>query len=458
MRNNTFAWKTKDNKNFSFSTDNKYFAYYPYKSDAQKVDPSALDASTFFASKISSLSPASDQSTQNTLLDQDFQVAKGVVASDASTLTFLMEHAMGLAEITLGAKTFDNNYYLSNYTSYTWKNGTTTFHAYAGISGYSFYKVADYRYVALVKPDITTDFSCGSTTDADSWTGNVSVKPAANNVDRVTVTSKRTSWPDISYTMEVGDIYYSDGAMTHQSEDLASGKTPIGIVGYTGNNYWTETQLKSSNQGGHALVMCLKTIGSTETTGMGDCFVWYSSKTSADRTKINSKALLIGSCNQPYGSGVTETNALISKWSTAAEAAYQAKNYTTLPASSSKCSGWFLPTAGQYYAVMSTLGATFSDDWTGIYGDDASGSSLGFFNNMTTVTSNINNKLKKVGDNNYTEFFCATNTWTWTSSEFSDINAVILDSGCDDKKGPGSVRFYGFEKTACYRVRPFLAF
>lgn len=458
MRNNTFAWKTKDNKNFSFSTDNKYFAYYPYKSDAQKVDPSALDASTFFASKISSLSPASDQSTQNTLLAQDFQVAKGVVASDASTLTFQMEHAMGLAEITLGAKTFDNNYYLSNYTSYTWKNGTTTFHAYAGISGYSFYKVADYRYVALVKPDITTDFSCGSTTDADSWTGNVSVKPAANDVDRVTVTSKRTSWPAISYTMEVGDIYYSDGAMTHQSEDLVSGKTPIGIVGYTGDNYWTETQLKSSNQGGHALVMCLKTIGSTETTGMGDCFVWYSSKTSADRTKINSKALLIGSCNQPYGSGVTETNALISKWSTAAETAYQAKNYTTLPASSSKCSGWFLPTAGQYYAVMSTLGATFSDDWTGIYGDDASGSSLGFFNNMTTVTSNINNKLKKVGDNNYTEFFGATNTWAWTSSEFSDINAVILDSGYDDKKGPGSVRFYGFEKTACYRVRSFLAF
>ena len=113
--NNTFAWKTKDNKNFSFSTDNKYFAYYPYKSDAQKVDPSALDASTFFASKISSLSPASDQSTQNTLLAQDFQVAKGVVASDASTLTFLMEHAMGLAKITLGAKTFDANYRLSNY-------------------------------------------------------------------------------------------------------------------------------------------------------------------------------------------------------------------------------------------------------------------------------------------------------------------------------------------------------
>lgn len=98
----------------------KYFAYYPYnKSDVQMVNPSASDASTFFASKISFLSPASVQNTKEALLAQDFQVATGVVGKDASTLTFLMEHAMGLAEITLGAKTFDNNYYLSNYTSYT---------------------------------------------------------------------------------------------------------------------------------------------------------------------------------------------------------------------------------------------------------------------------------------------------------------------------------------------------
>ena len=455
-------WMPENNNTKFLKLKNyKYFAYYPYNAAAPTVDPMKDNASTFFASKISSLSPASDQSTQNTLLAQDFQVAKGEVASDASTLTFLMEHAMGLAEITLGAKTFDNNYYLSNYTSYTWKNGTTTFHAYAGISGYSFYKVADYRYVALVKPNVTTGFSCGNPADLDAWTENVSVKPAANDVDRVTVTSKRTSWPDISYTMEVGDIYYSDGAMTHQSEDLASGKTPIGIVGYTGNDYWTETQLKDSNRGGHALVMCLKTIESKGTTDGGTVYKWYSSDTDAGRTKIKSKAQLTDSHKETYGSGVTETEALISKWSTAAEAAYQAKNYTTLPAKSSKCSGWFLPTAGQYYAVMSTLGAAFSDDWIGIYDVDASETNLGFFNNMTTVTRNINSKLKKVGNNNYTEFFGATNTAAWTSSEFSEKSAVFVDSGVDDDKGPGSVRFsseYNLFKKAHKPVRPFLAF
>lgn len=113
-------WTTS--KKFLKLTGYKYFAYYPYNnSDAQMVNPSASDASTFFASKISSLSPASVQNTKEALLAQDFQVATGVVGKDASTLTFLMEHAMGLAEITLGAKTFDNNYYLSNDPLYTWK-------------------------------------------------------------------------------------------------------------------------------------------------------------------------------------------------------------------------------------------------------------------------------------------------------------------------------------------------
>ena len=258
----------------------------------------------------------------------------------------------------------------------------------------------------------------------------------------------------------MGDIYYSDGALSSQSESLLSGKTPVGIVGYVGENYWTEKQLKSSNKGGHALVMCLKTIGSTGTTSIGTGYAWYSSNTDAGRPKVNSKALLTGSKNQTYGSGFNETNELITKWSTAAAAAYHAKHYTELSASSSKCSGWFLPTAGQYYAVMSTLGAAFSNDWTGIYGDAASGSTLGFFSNMTIVTGNINNKLKKVGNNNYTEFFGATNTWAWTSSEFSSTDAVRIDSGVDDSKGSGSVRFNGGSngKTCQGPVRPFLAF
>lgn len=476
---NDSKWTVEPGKEFKGSPQYNYFVYYPYQEgglpgapakNASNID--VTSAEKFFANAIDTWKKskiAADQSTPDKMNACDLQIGNASLDEDGCSVSFTMEHAMGLAEITLGAKTFDNNYYLSNYTSYTWKNGTTTFHAYAGISGHSLYKVADYRYVAVVKPGITTDFSCSSTTtEPDSWTGKISVKPAANGVDKVTAISKRTSWPDKSYTMEVGDIYYSDGAMTHQSEALASGKTPIGIVGYIGSDYWTEKGV--SGKGGHALVMCLKTIGSTGSTKaaqegknvqayIGTGYAWYFSNIDAGRPKVNSKDLLVNSKNQSYGSGYTETDELIKKWGTAAVAAYQAKNYKTLPANSTKCTGWFLPTAGQYYAVMTNLGAAFSRDWTGIWdGNTTTHPKLGFFNNMTTVTTNINNKLKKVGDLNYTEFFGAVNTWAWTSSEFSSTYAVIIDSGVDDSKGSGSVRFsYGY-KTSQIPVRPFLAF
>ena len=465
---NGSAWSLPSGSKQKFSPKYSYFVYYPYQSSltglpAQGASVSDVSsAKAFFSSAISTWSSsklAPDQSTLDKMNACDLQIGMGSLTSDGTKIQFAANtHAMGLADITLGSKTVPNTYHLSTYSEYTWTHGTTTIHAVASVSGRNLYKVADYHYVTIVKPGQATSFSCGSTSDADAWTEAVLVSPADNAIDKGTATSKRTAI-SIAHTLAVGDIYYSDGALSSQSESLLSGKTPVGIVGYVGENYWTEKQLKSSNKGGHALVMCLKTIGSTGTTSIGTRYAWYSSNTDAGRPKVNSKALLTGSNNQTYGSGFNETNELITKWSTAAAAAYHAKHYTELSASSSKCSGWFLPTAGQYYAVMSTLGAAFSNDWTGIYGDAASGSTLGFFSNMTIVTGNINNKLKKVGNNNYTEFFGATNTWAWTSSEFSPTHAVLVDSGVDDVKGSGSVRFlYYADETVTMPVRPFLAF
>ena len=470
---NGSAWSLPSGTKCTFSPKYSYFVYYPYQASltglpAQGASVSDVtSAKAFFSSAISTWSSsklATDQSTLAKMNACDLQIGKGSLTSDGTKIQFSANtHAMGLADITLGSKEVDNTYHLSTYPEYTWTHGKTTVHAVASVSGRRLYRVADYHYVTIVKPGQATSFSCGSTSDADAWTAAVSVSPADNAIAKGTATSKCTAI-SIAHTLAVGDIYYSDGALSSQSEALLSGKTPVGIVGYVGDNYWTEKQLKSSNRGGHALVMCLKTIGSTwttstGTTSIGTGYAWYSSNTDAGRTKINSKALLTGSYNQTYGSGVNETDALISKWSTAAAAAYQAKHYTTLPASSSKCSGWFLPTAGQYYAVMSKLGAEFSSDWTGIYdGNTTTHPTFGFFNNMTTVTGNINNKLKKVGNNKYTEFFGATNTWAWTSSEFSAPNAVNVDSGVDDSKGSGSVRFGNVSKSGQIPVRPFLAF
>ena len=469
-------WTTS--KKFLMLTGYKYFAYYPYSPTAPMVNTAAADktATEFFAKTISSLSLVSNQSDQKTLLAQDFQVAKGVVAEDASTLTFPMEHSMGLAVLNRESKSLDHFYKLNGYEDYTWSNGSVPTTANGTVSGQKLFSTTATQGIMVVAPNSTVTFT-NTSTDKDEWkTKSVSITINEGNKVYFGEAQLKRQHYDETYTMKVGDIYYSDGAMTHQSEALASGKTPIGIVGYIGSDYWTEKDVVISGKpvGGHALVMCLKTIGSTGSTVeaqedykinkdngakvkayIGTRYAWYSSNSDTGRKPfVDSKDLIVNSNNQTYGSGYTDTNYLINKWNSEAAAAFHAKIYNTLPANSSKCTGWFLPSAGQYYAVMSQLGGGISPDTWEINE---------YFGNMTTVTKNINNKLKKVGDSNHTEFFGDINTWAWTSSEFSSTYAVRVDSGIDDSKESGSVRFdgygYGFgTKAHQLPVRPFLAF
>lgn len=440
-------WTTS--KKFLKLTGYKYFAYYPYKSDAQKVNPSALDASTFFADKISSLSPEANQRDKSTLLAQDFQVATGVVGKDASTLKFPMEHSMGLAVLNRESKSLDHFYKLNGYEDYTWSNGSVPTTANSTVSGQKLFSTTATQGIMVVAPNSMVTFT-NISTGKDEWKNKrVSIKiNEGNKVYSGEAQLKRQHYDDETYTMKVGDIYYSDGAMTHQNEDLASGKTPIGIVGYLGNNYWTEKDTKEKGIGGHALVLCLKTIGSNGTTNIGSFYYWSQRYVDCGRPKVTTGALIRGSSDKDYGSGYKETTALVAKGSDF-QAANAAKNYKTLPANSSKCTGWFLPSAGQYYAVMSQLGGGIRPDTWEMYE---------FFGNMTTVSGKINAALSKVGSNQYTEFFQGTNTWAWTSSEFSSTYAVYVDSGVDDSKGSGSVRFDRLNKTFQRPVRPFLAF
>ena len=477
---NGSQWAVESGKEFKGSPQYNYFVYYPYQSGGLPGAPAkyasnidVTSAENFFANAIDtwkSSKLAADQNTLEKMNACDLQIAKASSLDEAGLkISFAMKHTMGLAVLNRESKSVTKHYILNGYTSYTWDNGTTTLIPSATLSNsQKLFATTNTQGVKVISPSVVSTFSSSSTGN-DAWSGDVKITAAANGVGTGTATIKATK-VDYTYTMAVGDIYYSDGAMTHQSEDLASGKTPIGIVGYLGNNYWTEKGV--SGKGGHALVMCLKTIGSTGSTKaaqegknvqayIGTGYAWYSSNTDAGRTKINNKDLLVNSYKQSYGSGYTETAALIKKWGSAAAAAYQAQNYNTLPAPSSKCTGWFLPSAGQYYAVMTNLGAAFSPDWTGIWdGNTTTHPKFGFFNNMTTVTTNINNKLKKVGDLNYTEFFGAVNTWAWTSSEFSSTIAVLIHSGVDDSKGSGAVRFYSRASIKTYQipVRPFLAF
>ena len=111
-------WMPENNNTKFLKLKNyKYFAYYPYNGTAPNVDETKDNAEEFFKDKISSLSVVHDQSKEATLLAQDFQVAKGEIANDGSTLDFNMEHKVGLAVINLKSKTvaetrqFRNDHY-----------------------------------------------------------------------------------------------------------------------------------------------------------------------------------------------------------------------------------------------------------------------------------------------------------------------------------------------------------
>ena len=481
------SWSLPADSKLKFSPKYNYFVYYPYQDKLAGLpvvnttisDVSISSSTQFFADAIAnwkSHNIAADQSTLDKMNACDLQIGKASLDDDGCSVSFEMEHAMGLAVLNRESKSVPKHYTLIGYPSYTWDNGTTTLIPSTTLSNsQKLYATTNTQGVKVIPPSAAFTFSSTSTGD-DAWTGDVNITAAANSFGTGTAKIKATKVDD-KYTMKPGDIYYSDGAMTHQSEALASGKTPIGIVGYIGSDYWTEKGV--NGKGGHALVMCLKTIGSTGSTVdaqedykkngdngakvkayIGTSYAWSSSFIDAGRTKVTSTSLLVNSYNQTYGSGYSETNYLINNWGSKAAAAYHAKNYNTLPANSSKCTGWFLPTAGQYYAVMTNLGATFSSDWTGIWdGNTTTYPNQAFFSNMATVTTNINNKLKKVGDSNHTEFFGDINTWAYTSSEFSSQHAVLMDSGVNESKGSGSVRFYyGGTKTFQFPVRPFLAF
>ena len=481
------SWSLPAGSKLKFSPKYNYFVYYPYQDQASlsglpAVNTTVSDVSSstqFFADAIATWKSnkiATDQSTPDKMNACDLQIGKASLDEDGCSVSFAMEHAMGLAVLNRESKSLDHFYKLNGYEDYTWSNGSVPTTANGTISsGQKLFSTTATQGIMVVAPNSTVTFT-NTSTGKDEWKNNrVPIKiNEGNKVYSGEAKLKLQHYDETTYTMNVGDIYYDNGGITKPSEaEIAAarknGLTTIGIIGYLGNDYWTEKDVVISSEkpvGGHALVMCLKTIGSTGKTSIGTKYAWYSSNSDSDtgrRPFVDSKDLIVKSNNQTYGSGYTDTNYLINKWGSKAAAAYQAKNYKMLPANSTKCTGWFLPSAGQYYAVMTSLGAAFSSDWTGIWdGNTTTHPSLGFFDNMKTVTTNINNKLKTVGDSNHTEFFGDINTWAWTSSEYSASGGVALDSGFDDLyDGSGTVRFVGGDKSSKWGDRPvrqFLAF
>lgn len=466
-------WNFSSLQKFTGSLSYDYFLYYPYQAGGLAGAPNEgeavsvnsvtnqISASDFFADAIREWGESlkTDQGGDVNFNSCDLQIGKGELAESSSTVAFpTMTHAMGLAHVKLGKRNLSSGVtYISKndfgkVAPYTW--GGNIAYASSEVVGRKLFPLAKYDYACIVSPVISTVFNTASGVK-NAWEKPLTFTPSTNKVQmQEALVAGTGSGKTEDYDIQLGDIFFNDGSITHDLKDVEKSEDhfPVGIVVYLaknndGNDKWAETNTKIGEYtvGGHGLVMCLKTIGSTDPTDPGYDYTWYSdgdADTDTEIEDVQNMSDILKSKNQSNGSGYINTNYLIGLLSSAAAAAYHAKNYKELPVNSSKCTGWFLPSAGQYYAALSQCGGMSSER-----------ESNGYF----SVTTKINDMLKKVGDSNYTVFFSQENYWVWTSSEDSPGYAVTFYS-FDDSDGSGFVTFDADEDKFTYPVRPFLAF
>ena len=181
----------------------RYFAYYPYSASMPDVDRTALTASDFFKTKISSLADnvVADQSNEGTFLAQDFQIAKGIIGPDGGSIVFNMEHQVGLAVLDLKSKEiletrqFKNNNYMYYYgqgttepvegTDYTCVGNKLTFTPSDQFVDNKPYHVKDNKYLQVIPLGKTMQFKADnkSGTKVESWGYDqaISLSPTRNN-------------------------------------------------------------------------------------------------------------------------------------------------------------------------------------------------------------------------------------------------------------------------------------
>ena len=215
------SWKIGDgNTKYLKLKGYKYFAYYPYNATDPTVDVKKDNADEFFENMITNWNPVKEQKTEDVLLKQDLQVAKGVIDGDASTLTFNMAHSMGLAVLNLKSKdvpvkrTFKTNnftYYYpelegrvttepaaSEYTDATAKQSVEASSEFKGNIPFMA-QTTDKRYVQIVKPNVAATFKAEDETNKPrtAWG---TLKPYSFSVDKNQVVSKDiTSDADFYY-------------------------------------------------------------------------------------------------------------------------------------------------------------------------------------------------------------------------------------------------------------------
>lgn len=394
-----------------------YYAYYPYKpSLVVEHDSEVADADAFFANVISNWTPATNQSTYDDYTAQDLMIAKSTAKEGASnTLTFSMKHQMALVVIELPKI----EYQLDCDPFYTWNSDVSEIK----FNGFAPYRKDDGMYCYLVNPS-----------KASSLSGSYFNDIATAEWSFATADTKRGSYKEYivdggsikpitkTHTLAVGDYFMNDGSLlAGNTSELTPEQQAacIGIVYSIDANRIGEaaTELLEENVGAaHGLVMAL-------TNASDDC-AWGEA---IDENELDSEGPFAKntiSLSDQYNNidGYGETQWILETHGGEFEA-YSAFYYTSLYgtaengtsqyAAPENTTGWFIPSMGQWWDILSNLGGI--DELSQYQSDDRT--FLRLVDAGTTAVNNMNRYLMKIKG---ATLFYKDNTHFWSSSEYDE--------------------------------------
>jgi hypothetical protein len=215
---------------------------------------------------------------------------------------------------------------------------------------------------------------------------------------------------------KAGDYYYSDGNWSDGTVAPISGKTVIGIIFST-----TTSSTDQSHGWTHGYAMALTNAASD---------VAWSSSTYASTQEFTP---LVSSLTdyETQLDGYTHCQTIKTKagsnLSSYYPAIYYALNYSTYTAPSSS-SGWYLPSSGQWYQIITNLGGISTGTTPTSTTDPGSGLTYWYYSSMaSTASSGINSYLSKVvSGSNLIDWSTSNSRLYWCSSERSGLRVCYM--------------------------------
>lgn len=438
--------------------DATYFAYYPY-TDGMNNKTSIDEIVAAFNATVTT---ATDQSTYAKYTACELMTTTGDVSPTSSSLSFSFTHKMSLIEISLPAqkyKTTDN----ADAYEYSAPVLNPTFSlTLSGSGGATPIKPCPmgngiYRYIV---PAGTSDVS-GAFNIADGKTieySKSSLSLSAGNYKRLNVTSGAPSTTPTVRALAVGDFFYSDGSICPSDASNPPSEGCIGIIYSTdANRIGTAAKNALATKGittPHGLVMALTNAsdgcrwgyGKDENSGGADGTPF---KANTDQLKKQYENV----------NGYAETHWIINEYgkngNTALQntytAFYHANRYGTTDsgtaqyAAPANTTGWFIPSMGQWWDILSNLGEINLDTYK-----ESTDDHKYIDGAADTAVTNMNKYLQKI--NGATTF--STDAYFCSSSEYDGSNACYVAFN-----GNGNLRLGGISKgRSDTRVRCSFAF